>query len=58
MEPWKVCRSLVAESHHFYEKQDPDQTFHFFADLDPDPAPHQSDANLSPLVCRPSLRIK
>jgi hypothetical protein len=27
---------------------DPDQTFHFNAD--PDPAPHQSDANQQPLV--------
>ncbi len=58
MEPWRVCRPLVAESHHFYEKKDQDQNFHLNVDLDPDPAPHQSDANLPPLVCRPSLRIE
>ncbi len=36
MEPWWVCRSLVAELHHYYEEQDPDQTFHLNANLDPD----------------------
>ncbi len=24
MEPWRVCRPVVADSHHFYEDQDPD----------------------------------
>jgi hypothetical protein len=24
MEPWRVCRPVVADSHHFYEEQDPD----------------------------------
>jgi hypothetical protein len=33
---------------------DMDATFHFNADLLLDPAPHQSDANLQPLVYRPS----
>ncbi len=32
---------------------DPYPTFHF--DADPEPAPHRSDANLRPLVYRPSI---
>ncbi len=36
MEPWWVCRLLVAELHHYYEEQDPDQTSHLNANLDPD----------------------
>jgi hypothetical protein len=36
----------------FYFNADPDPDFHFNADLDT--APRQSDANLRPLVCRPS----
>jgi hypothetical protein len=24
MEPWRVCRPVVAESHHFEEEKDPD----------------------------------
>jgi hypothetical protein len=24
MEPWRVCRPVVADSHHFDEEQDPD----------------------------------
>jgi hypothetical protein len=35
----------------FYLNADPDTTFHFTAD--PEPASHQSDANLQPLVYRP-----
>jgi hypothetical protein len=33
---------------------DPNPFFHFNADAEPDAAPHQSDANLRPLVYRPS----
>jgi len=41
-------------SFHFYA--DPDLAVHFHANLDPDtdPAPYQSNANLRPLVYRPS----
>ncbi len=31
MEPWSVCRQVVADSHHFDEEQDPD------------PDPHESE---------------
>jgi hypothetical protein len=24
MEPWRVCRQVVADSNHFVEEQDPD----------------------------------
>ncbi len=24
MEPWRVCRPVIADSHHFDEEQDPD----------------------------------
>jgi hypothetical protein len=39
---------------HLNADLDMDATFHFNADLLPDPAPHQSDANLQPLAFRPS----
>ncbi len=57
---WKGENS-VAVRHHLYA--DPDPSFHFdanpdptfyFAFPDPDPAPHRSNTNLRPLVCRPS----
>jgi hypothetical protein len=35
MEPWRVCRPVVADCHHFDEKQDPDP--HSSEKLDPDP---------------------
>jgi hypothetical protein len=35
MEFWSVYRPVVADSHHFDEKQDPDP--HFSGNLDPDP---------------------
>ncbi len=51
-------RQSCEKSHHFHG--DPDPSFHFYADPDPtlhfnadpdlDPAPHQKDANLRPLV--------
>jgi hypothetical protein len=31
-EPWRICRPMVPDSHHFEEKQNPD----------PDPKPHHS----------------
>ncbi len=33
MEPWRVYRPVVADSHHFEEKLDPDP--HFSENLDP-----------------------
>jgi hypothetical protein len=42
----------VAGSHYF--DVDEDLTFHFIVDPDPDPAPHQSDGNLRPLVADPA----
>jgi hypothetical protein len=36
-EPGKVCRPVVADSHHFDEEPDPDQT------KKPDADPHQSE---------------
>ncbi len=38
----------VAGSHYF--DVDPDLTFHYIVDPDPDPAPHQSYRNLRPVV--------
>jgi|688.fasta_scaffold164762_1 hypothetical protein len=38
----------------FHFDADPDPTFDFDTDPDLDPAPHESDANLLPLVYRPS----
>jgi hypothetical protein len=35
---------------HIHLTADPDLAFHFDAYLHPDPAPHQGDANLQPLV--------
>ncbi len=42
---------------HFDADPDPISHFHFDADADSDPAPHQSDANLRPLVCRHSQAL-
>jgi hypothetical protein len=36
MEPWRVCRTVVADSHHFDEEQDPDPDPHLSEKLDPD----------------------
>jgi hypothetical protein len=47
-----ILESRVADPHPF--NTDPDPFFHFIADLDLESAPHQSDANLRPLVYRPS----
>jgi hypothetical protein len=53
MDPWRVCRTVVADSHHFdeEEEQDPypgplyseelDPDPHSREKLDPDPEPHQ-----------------
>jgi hypothetical protein len=54
----KVPSVRVAEPHHFNAGSDPSfhlnaaqgPTFHFNADLDPDPAPHLSNASLRQLV--------
>ncbi len=47
----KVLRGVrVLDSHHL--NVDPDPAFHF--NPDPDPVPHQGDANLRPLVYRPT----
>jgi len=35
MEPWRVCRSVIAASHHFHEEQDRDP--HLSVKLDPEP---------------------
>jgi len=53
----------VADLQHF--NAEPDPAFHYDADSDlallfnedpdPDPVPHQSNANLRPLVYRPSI---
>jgi hypothetical protein len=29
MEPWRLCRPVVADSHHFDEEQDPDLDPHY-----------------------------
>jgi hypothetical protein len=51
------AKENVDQDPSFHFDADPDPTFHFDAgpDLDPGPAtaPHQSDANLRPLVYRP-----
>jgi hypothetical protein len=47
----KQCRQKtrrIANLHHFYADPSPDPAFYFNAD--PDPASHQSDANLRPLT--------
>jgi hypothetical protein len=46
-----ITGTRVADPHHFNVDPVPISTL---ADPEPDPAPHQSDANLGPLVCRPS----
>jgi hypothetical protein len=49
MKTWRVCRPVVADSHHSMEKQDPDQ--HPHQNPDPHrsensyPAPDQRDAD-------------
>jgi hypothetical protein len=58
MEPWRVCRPLVADSHHFDEEQDLDLNPPLSEKSDPephlseqrDPDQHQIDANPQP--CR------
>ncbi len=47
-----LLKTSVADPHH--GDTDPDPSCHFDAHLDPDPAPHQSDANQRPLVYRPT----
>jgi hypothetical protein len=37
MEPWRLCRPVVADSHHFVEEQDPGPDSHASEKLDPDP---------------------
>jgi hypothetical protein len=57
-----LLKISVADPHHFDGNPDPTilfdadpkPTFPFGADPDPDPAPHQSDANLRQLTYRPS----
>jgi hypothetical protein len=60
----KFCRkSMVADTHNFFGYPDTslhlnaelDPTFHFSAD--PDPAPHQIDANLQTLIYKPSTAL-
>ncbi len=41
MEPWRACRPVASDTHHFDEKQDPDP--HRSQKSDPDPDPHRSD---------------
>ncbi len=35
LEPWRVCRPVVADSHHFDEEQDPNT--HLKEKMNPDP---------------------
>ncbi len=50
MKPRRVCRPVVADSHHFHEEQDPDPHLSERLDEDPhqseklDPDPHRNDA--------------
>jgi hypothetical protein len=37
MEPCRVCRTVVADSNHFGEEQDPDPGLHSSERSDPDP---------------------
>jgi hypothetical protein len=37
MEPWRVCRTVVADSHHFDEEEDPNPEPHSSKKLVPDP---------------------
>ncbi len=48
-------KSRTADPRHF--NSDPDPAVLSYVDLDPDPGPasHQSDTDLRPLVCRPTL---
>ncbi len=56
MEPWRVCRAEVADSHHFDEEQDPDPDPLYSDKSDPDlqwnenldPDPQLSDMDLEP----------
>ncbi len=50
-----IKHARVADPHHF--NADPDPSFHLSTDPDQDPAPHQSDAYLRPLVYRPSMSL-
>jgi hypothetical protein len=50
MEPWRVCRPVVADSHHF----DEDPGHHLSEKLDPDP--HESDPDPQPWVKNTWLR--
>jgi hypothetical protein len=62
-EQYLALLGMVGGSHLLYAdpdpflhvNADPDPIFYFYADPDPaSPPPHQSDANLRPLVFRPS----
>jgi hypothetical protein len=53
MEPWKFCRQVVPESHHFEEEQDPDPHLHQNEKCNPDPDPHSVM-----LVCNTNLISK
>jgi hypothetical protein len=54
MEPWRLCRPVVADSHHFDEEQDPNPLKREKSDPDPhlsekrDQDPHKSDADPQP----------
>jgi hypothetical protein len=37
MEPWRVYRTVVADSNHFDKEQDLDPDPHYSEKLDPDP---------------------
>jgi hypothetical protein len=37
IEPWRFCRPVLADSHHFDEEQDPDLDPHYREKLDPNP---------------------
>ncbi len=60
LKPLRILNARVPDPHHV--DADPDPAFHFSADADldfhfdadMDPAPYPSDANLRPLVYRPS----
>jgi hypothetical protein len=52
----RICyRFYVFSDVHYIKHADPDPSFYWRStDQDPDPAPQQDDANLRPLVCKPS----
>ncbi len=55
MEPWRVCRPVVADSHDFDEKPDPDP--HQSEMSDPDPCQRDADPQhyiLQVFLCHPS----